>query len=261
MKKIIAILAILALVAALTVPAFAVEFTPSAENKDAPEVVQQTDADGNDVDVLVYDENGNLVPDTADYSVVITPSSRASAAPNAEIAEQLQEAKEQVGDADSVASLTSGMHVALSIAKAASSDAADQDVEMEDLVVYDLFDVTLMKDGDIVEDLDGSVTFSIQTTLTPDDMFFVLHNFEGDDWEVVENVSLDENGVLTITLTGFSPIAIVTVGQTAPAAAGDGAPTSPQTGESVSLWMILGVVFAAAAAVMFTVGRKSRTEA
>ena len=260
MKKIVAILAIIALIAAITVPAFAVEFTPSAENKDAPEVVSMTDEDGNEVDVLVYDEDGNLVSDTGAYSIVITPASRPQDAPTDEIADQLEEAKDQIEEADTVAELTSGMHIALRLAKAASSDAADQDVEMEDLVVFDLFDVTLMKGDDVVEDINGSITFSIQTTLTPDDMFFVLHNYADDDWEVVENISIDENGVLTITLTGLSPIAIIT---TAPVTADTdaGAPTSPQTGESVSLWLILGAAFAVASAVMFTAGRKSRNEA
>ena len=259
MKKIVAILAVIALVAALTVPALAVEFTPSAETKAAPEVVQQTDESGNSVDVIVYNEDGTVAEDTGEYTVVITSASNPSAAPSEEIAEQLADAKEQVQDADTVAELTSGMNVALQMAKAASADAADKEVNMDDLVVRDLFDVTIMKGGEIVEDI-GATTFTVKTNLKEDEMYFVLHNYADDEWEVVEDTSLAANGDLTITLTSRSPIAIVTPGTVA-AAAGDGAPTSPQTGENASLWLVLGIVFAAAAAVMFTVGRKSGSRA
>lgn len=259
MKKIVAILAVIALIAALTVPAFAVEFTPSAETKAAPEVVQQTDESGNAVEVIVYNEDGTVAEDTGEYSVVITSASNPSAAPSAEIAEQLADAKEQVQAADTVAELTSGMSVALQMAKASSTDAADKEVDMTDLVVRDLFDVTVMKGGEVAEDV-GATTFTVSTNLKQDEMYFVLHNYEEDEWEVVEDTSLAANGDLTITLNSRSPIAIITPG-TVTAAAGDGAPTSPQTGENASLLLILGLVFAAAAVVMFTVGRKSSSRA
>ena len=48
MKKFATMLLALLLTAALTVPAMATTFTPSSENKDAPEIISATFEDGTD---------------------------------------------------------------------------------------------------------------------------------------------------------------------------------------------------------------------
>lgn len=52
-KKIITMLLAVALVVATSVPAMAAEFTPSVENKPAPEVVTQTDSNGNECVAII----------------------------------------------------------------------------------------------------------------------------------------------------------------------------------------------------------------
>lgn len=156
MKKIVVILSAILLVVALAVPSFAAGFTPSVEQKGAPTVVSATDADGNAF---------------ADGEVIVTPVSAADSA-DAAIADGLKAAYEQIKAA---ATLTD---IAPSIGDYLKE--IDSEASVEDLVVRDLFDVSVT--GAAAES--GSVTVRFNLGLSQSTTLIVLHNYEGSNWEI-----------------------------------------------------------------------------
>ena len=235
---------------------------------EASENVESSDNEGNS-DVTVPSGEGDSetnVPDADEDTdaeeivLEVTAVSKADDAPTPELAEKLLSAAEKVKAADSVADLVPEIAEALEAAKAASTDAAQKEVVISDLVVHDLFDVSLLKNGEVIEVPEGgSFRFTIKTTLKPGDIFFVIHNYEGDKWELINDVVLAADGTLTVTVNSLSPFAIITVGAPAAPAFETGAnvPTSPQTGDSFpTMYLVFAVLFAAASAVFFIKARK-----
>lgn len=201
MKKLASLVSLALVLAMLTVSVSAANFTPSVEQKPAPTVTSATASDGSALEV------------------VVTPVSEKDSAVAAEITQKLEQAYAQVQAAATLSDLTPDIVTVLA--------QLDPSLDVTDLVVRDLFDISLT-DG---TDYDGAITVKIQTDLAEGTTVLVLHNYEGDQWEVLapEKVSLDSNGVLTITVDSLSPFAIV-VDSGASTIAG----TSPQTGETVS---------------------------
>lgn len=258
MKKILASCFALAACVFFTVSAFAANFTPSVEYKPAPEFVPITDANGNQVIAIITDADGNQIPIPEDVELVITPTSGKDASLVPEIQEMLTRAESQIAEADDLSALTPELAEALAALQA--DNPAFAQVALEDLVVQDLFDVSYVRNGITLEQLlqaGQRVTFALSTNLTEDDLFFVLHNYSGDQWEVVDDVTV-RDGVMTITLTSLSPIAIVVDGGSV-LATDDNGPTSPQTGAGRPVGYLIGAgVLGCAAVVFFCMGKKRK---
>ena len=225
MKKLATLVTLVLALAMLTVSASAANFTPSVERKPAPTVTSAVTADGTAIDL------------------VVTPVSAKDSAASPEIAEKLESAYAQIQAAASLTDLVPDIGTALS--------KIDSSLSVSDLVVRDLFDISYT-DG---SDATGSVTAKLQTDLAAGTPVLVLHNYEGTNWEVLptENVSLDNNGVLTITVDSLSPFAIVV-----PASANTSSGTSPQTGESISNAALLAsAAFIGLAGIFVVMSRKS----
>lgn len=264
MKRVLASLMVVltfVLMLGLTVPAFAADFTPSVESKPAPEIVSVLDSNGNPQQAIVTAEDGTEIEIPEGIELVITATSESDSTSVAEIQEMLAQAEAQIAEAANLGELTDELAPALEAAKEALQDEALQNVTIEDLVVQDLFDVSFVRDGKTLEQLlaEGqSVTFALQTNLTPNSLFFVLHNYSGTDWEVVDDVELQSDGVLRITLDSLSPVAIVTDGSVN-LEVNPSAPDSPQTGDVVpALYLMGAIVLGAAAVVLFVMARKQR---
>ncbi len=235
---------------------------------EAPETDETTDSEGNgNVTVPTGNEGSETTVPAADEGaganevvLEVTAVSKADDAPTSEIADQLIAAAETIKNADSVTDLVPEIAGALEVIKAASTDPAQKEVTIADLVVHDLFDVSLLKNGEVIEVPEGgSIRFSLKTTLKPGDIFFVIHNYEGDKWELINDVVLADDGTLTVTVNSLSPFAIISVGAPAAPAVESGAtvPVSPQTGDSFpTMYLVFAVLFAAASAVFFIKARK-----
>ena len=255
MKKVRLLASAVLLISLLTSNVFAAGFTPSVESQDAPAVdkVVVTDKDGNDV--VVGDED-----------IIVTPVSKADDAATEEISEALNAAMDDIQKADSLGDLASENG---SIKDDLQNALAGTDYTVDDLAVSDLFDVSVVGEtGDLIKDENTSVTLTFQVAVQSDEVLIVLHNYETGKWEVVDPslVKINDNGTVSVTLNSLSPIAFVTaVDQTDPKpepdpkpdtkpdsnkpAGGDGKPvTSPQTGETVNLYVVMAAVMLLAAA-------------
>lgn len=258
MKKILVSSLTLLLCLAMAVTAFAANFTPSVESKPAPELVMLTDSNGNQVSAIVTDAEGNEVALPEGVELVITPTSEKNTTPVDEISAMLLQAEEQIAKAANLGELTKEMLTALEEKKAANPAFAG--VALEDLVVRDLFDVSFVRDGKTLEQLlqaGYSVTFAVETDLTEEDLYFILHNHTEKEWEVVKDVQI-EDGIMTVTMGSLSPVAIVVNGGESLAVDPD-APSSPETGSSFPTGYLAGaIILAGAAVVLFVKARKQK---
>lgn len=230
MKKFASLLMAALLLVAMALPASAVDFTPSVQQKPAPSVETVTDASGNQVSAIIQDASGNEVAGVTADQMSITPVSGAANAP-AEIREQLEAAYEQIQNAASAADLVPDVDVASLLSAMGSSSS------VEDLVVRDVFDVSVS--GEAAEFLaqeGNAITIRFQLNIAPSSTLLVLHNYEGSNWEVIsdDKVVINNDGSVDVTFDSLSPVAFV-VDQTetdTSASTDDDAPTSPQTGDS-----------------------------
>lgn len=231
MKKFASLLMAALLLVAMALPASAaVNFVDSVEQKPAPTVETVTDASGNEVSAIIQDASGNEVHGVTADQMSITPVSGAANAP-AEIREQLEAAYEQIQNAASVADLVPDVDVASLLSAIGSSSS------VEDLVVRDVFDVSVS--GEAAEFLaqeGNAITIRFQLNIAPSSTLLVLHNYEGSNWEVIDDdkVVINNDGSVDVTFDSLSPVAFV-MDQTetdTSASTDDDAPTSPQTGDS-----------------------------
>ena len=231
MKKFASLLMAALLLVAMALPASAaVNFVDSVEQKPAPTVETVTDASGNEVSAIIQDASGNEVHGVTADQMSITPVSDLASAP-AEIREQLEAAYEQIQNAASVANLVPDVDVASILQTMGSSSS------VEDLVVRDVFDVSVS--GEAAEFLaqeGNAITIRFQLNIAPTSTLLVLHNYEGSNWEVIDDdkVVINNDGSVDVSFDSLSPVAFV-VDQTetdTSASTDDDAPTSPQTGDS-----------------------------
>ena len=244
MKRFLTCMLTLMLAVVLTVPALA-NFTPSVEAKPAPEVVEK-----DQIAAVIKDSTGATVDEITTLELVITPASEKNQAVAEKITDNLVRAEKQIADVEHLGHLTPEMEQALQQAKKENKIPHIDEVNVEDLVVRDLFDVSIVRDGQVIPVPDGhTVTFSIQTDLSDDELHFVLHNPVNHDWEVLEEAEAAHDGIITISVDSLSPFAIV-VDQATDLDVDPTAPSSPQTGESTSVLYAVGAVALLCAAVV-----------
>ena len=228
MKKIAVILSAILLVTALAVPTFAAGFTPSVEQKGAPAVSTVTDTNGNEVVGIVRDADSGEVYGVPSGELIVTPVSAADSA-EAAIADGLKAAYEQIQKAASLADIAPSIGDYL---KEIGSDAS-----VDDLVVRDLFDVTVK--GTAAEYLateGNTITVRFNVGISPSATLIVLHNYQGSDWEIIskDRVKQNADGTVDVTFDSLSPVAFVVDKQESTDTEKPGAdePSSPQTGDN-----------------------------
>lgn len=208
MKKLLSLSVAAILAVSMSISAMATNFTPSVEQKPAP-----------DVDTIeVKDENGNVVTTPAS-DLVVTPISESDEA-SEEIKTMLQNAKEQISNAESLTELTPDLDAVI-----------PEGMVADDLVVRDLIDVSVVGAAADILKANGSIAVKFKLGVDPDDFLAVLHNYEGSKWEVIpsDRVTIHENGDVTVIFTSLSPVAFV-VGKDAISIDENG-PASPDTAE------------------------------
>ncbi len=246
--KAIKVFAALTLVAAmLAMPVFAAETVPSIEYKDG---VQYVSADfGEDhahccklLIVPIFHVNLDEIIDEIEYNIDDDISEEMEGMIRTSLKNALQELKSNSledivdGFADAWVSLTGG-------------------APLENAIVTDLFEVVRICSEEGVFQTEGSVAFSFKVDgIKAGDTFMIIHKPTGYDKWVVEEYTVDESGVITMTVDKLSPFAIVKDSGKAPVAT----VTSPQTGvtEFTAVATVLGMAALAVGGVV--VGKKFR---
>lgn len=256
MKKLALFLVAAMMLFTLAIPASAdVKFTGSVEQKPAPTVEPITDENGNEVAAIIRDQNGNEVAGVDATQLTITPVSDLANAPE-EIREMLEAAYEQIQQAETIDDLVPDVDLNTVLQEMGSAASVD------DLVVRDVFDVSVS--GAAAEYLaqDGNnITFRFALNIAPTATLLVLHNYEGSNWELIDNdrVVINADGSVDVTFDSLSPVAfVVDKTETDTSVSTDAnAPTSPQTGDSTlppvagAGLMVLGCVAVASAVVVW----------
>ena len=256
MKKIRSLLLAGILVLSLSAPAFAAEFTPSVESKAAPEVVTQKDSSGNECAAIIYDADGKELVGVPTDDLIVTPVSSTDDTVSAEVKAALESAYEQLQSVSSLAELSSDLE---SVIKEVSAD-----LTLDDLVVRDLFDVTVT--GAYAEYLsqDGaSISIRFKLSADAESLAAVLHNVEGTTWETVSNDRITRNSDYTADVVFYSLSPVAFLFDAGKLDVDPDAPNSPQTGEpaSYAVWFAAGGVIIIAAVASVIVKKRSSKKA
>lgn len=219
----------IALTVSTTISAIAADFTPSVQGKEAPDIVITQDANGNEVAATVIDANGNIIKGVTIAEITVTPVAKADEA-SEEVREVLDKAYEQINSVASLTELVPEMPEFL-------EDISD-DLTVEDLVVRDLFDVTVDAETKALLEAGNSIRISFKLGVAADEFVICLHNYSENLWEVIDNDKVKNNGdgTVTVEFTSLSPIAFAvqnTKGNT-PVKAPDSVATSTTTDTEVN---------------------------
>lgn len=224
MKKLISLLAVLMLCAALLVPAYAAnEFKPSVEFKPAPEIVPVLDGEGNPALAMLVDEDGIVVDYIYehDYCLVVTPVARAEEDPIIP-----ESAKNTLLDV--YAKLTAGTMTL-------PYEKFNANLVSSNMVIRDLFDVTLLcvEHNEILERPDVDLVVTFRLGVDADKAVYPM-TYKNNDWN--PNVSSDNNGDGTVTCTfaHLCPVSFSVEGEQKPPVQ-----TGDPAGEQMNLWFIL----------------------
>lgn len=232
MKKLMTMFLALALAASLTVPALAT-FTPSVENKGAPEIVSATLADGTDVK----------------DSILVTPYARRGTAIDT-IKQSLEDAHKDVQNAGTMDKLIAEVNTWLA--------AKHAGVKAEDLLASDLFDVSYVDASGNVAALDQPVTITFKLTVPVDNVLLVLHK-NSSGWELMNKddtakyQKIDKYQV-KVTFDSLSPVVFAI--DSAEFHVDPNGPSSPQTGEISPVVVIAGMTIVAACAAAYVVRKE-----
>ncbi len=232
------------------------------KSKPAPEIVTQTDSEGRETKAIAYNEDYEeiggveyvqvevlgLEDDGEDHYIelVITPIAEEENAPHEDIKVMLEDSYAQVKRVDNVGELTEEVLVACD----------DLGLDVENLWVADLFDVSLIYDGaELIELPEGvKLKITIKTTYSPKQNIMLLHNIEGTNWEMVD-FTLSESGEISFLMDSLSVLAIVLDKDSIVDDGGEGHGESPKTGEGYGIfdYAVMSVALCLAAVTVYTV--------
>lgn len=251
MKKITVTLLALTMIVTMSITAMAAGFTPSIEGKEAPKTISVTNAAGETVAAIIYDANGKEVASIPVGALTVTPVSAAQQA-DAAIKNSLTAAYDQLNS-------TALDTIVPELGKAVQNYSAEMTIE--DLVVRDLFDVSL-DEAAMQQFRESGNTIKIQfdVNLPSDTLLLVLHNIEGTSWELIsdEKVVRNGDGSVTVEFDSLSPIAFLTDGGSI--AVDPNAPDSPQTDNAplpMLFWGTIGIGVIALAALVIIIRKRT----
>lgn len=248
MKKVIALLTVLVLCAALVVPAFAAnEFTPSVNNKPAPDVVPGTTPDGKTYIAELLDD----VKETVDYvwegDIVVTPISQV------DTSEKIPEAARDTMK-DVYVKLSSG-EMTIPYEQIYGSE-----MENKNMVIRDLFDVSFPSTS-CHEYLEPDNTFMRVTfdlgVAANQTVYATL--YKNGEWVSAEECKNNGDGTVTIVVEDFCPVAFsVEVESDKPVTPPQ---TGDQAGDNLYIWIIVAAVSLLAVVVLSVVYFKGNKKA
>ncbi len=228
MKKIAALLLSVVLVAATAVPAFAAGFTPSVENKGAPTVV--------DGSATIYKPNGEKETDVPNGDLIVTPVKDKNTTSYKDVGDRLNAAYNKL-KRTSLRSLCGVSTIG--------------GVSVDDLVVRDLFDVTVT--GNYTGKLGNGnylkITFKVSDASS---LVGALFSKNGDEWNIIDGTKMVKNadGTVTITIEDIGVVSFLYDNGKLPG--GSTGHYAPQTSDPT--WSIMGCVAAGGAVILAAVG-------
>jgi len=271
MKKALSIILAVAMIATMSISVLAVDFVGSIEAKTAPEVVKMkygnksygaliVDSQTGEIKegITLYDKNaGNTL-----LELYIGSVAEKSEAPLKEVSDSLTNAQQQIKNADNIGKLSAGLETKINNKIAEFFGNSSDKADISDLVVSDLFDVSIIRNKEILEQLENNqkITFTIKPSFTKNDFFMLLHNTSGTNWEVVNDVEWTEDGNLKVSVDSLSAFALV-VEKNADLPVDPDGPTSPQTNNRDNfkfLYIGLAVICVGASAFFIIKAKKSR---
>lgn len=237
LKKWIALIITAVLMALLAVPVVAAPASPSVTAKPVPVMPMMTDKNGNAVAGIIYnaagEEIGSILPD--DLKVT---SLAGGADVDSEILKVLTAAYEQLQSVKSLDELVPNLGSVL--------DQLAPGVAVQDLIIKDLFDISISPEAAALLAAGGTVEFQFELGIEPDEQMLVLHNLKGTDWEVIdpEHVINRGDGTLSVQFGSLSPIAFVSVPGAVSVDPENPEHKSPQTSDDTAWpWVAGAVVF------------------
>ena len=247
MKIFRTVLATIITAAILVTPVFAADDTKSPTQGDGPKVVAAKDANGNDI-------TGEIV------------TTRMGTTSNIDkINQYLNEAKKDLDAVNNKATdlqNVNGGTLEADLQKAL--DAQNANAKASDLKIQEVFDASYVEGGN-VKPLTGPVTITFETTVPANNAVVVIHNATTGKWEVIDASKVKvENGKVTVTLDSLSPIAFLTTpinpvatATATPTAKADSTVKSAQTGEYVTIYVLIIAAALAVAGVVCVKRAKS----
>ena len=274
MRKVLSILTVLLICLSLAVPAFATDavYVPSITAKPAPELDLSTQEGTGEPMIQVKDENKEVVHVSPVESLVITPVADVMADEGVRISEEASETlKEAFETLD-----TKGAEVFEEVPELVQM-VQEADIKVEDLVVMDLFDVSILNEEleEYVNVEGNSIELTFAMNIPADQVVYVMV-FKENKWQLAQSAVNNGDGTVTCVFEHFCPVAIltapiVTVEETeaaeeaAPeaetqAAAAPEAPAAPAAQEqSASFpWWVILVAAVVAIILVITKGKKSK---
>lgn len=230
MKRVVCLIAVMALCVALACPAFAAEddFVPSIPYKGAPDIVPVVDPEGNSV-IGIVTEKEEIIDYVEDHCLVVTPVAEA------EKSELIPEdAKEQLLDLydklkDGTMEIPYEKH--------------GKDLDKKDMVIRDLFDISwLCEDHPVIVAEDGVYLELIFDLGVDEDTDIYAMSYVDGEWIPVVELTNNGDGTVTVVFEDVGPVEFSVEQKSPPAATGDQM--------DITLWMILMVVSAAALVVL-----------
>ncbi len=205
MKKIISFVLVAALLAVMCVTVASAErFVESITYKPAPEIV----GSGDDRPVIGYvvDPNGNVVSTEYHDCIVITPVSEAETSERipADAAELLLDVYSEISaDGYKFASMSDELN------KMVASDLGEGN-DADDLVVRDLFDVTVLCDElkEKLAPVGNTLTLKFKVNVDKDTPVYVM-SYKGGKWAPIVKTVNNGDGTISCTFEDFCPVAFM----------------------------------------------------
>ncbi len=274
MKKIASVILAIAIMLTMSTSVLAANFVDSIEAKPAPKVVEIEDNSKFYGALLIDDQNQSTKSGASLYDenagsvglefVVISAAEKSQAALPA-ITKKIEDAEKQIKAVKNLGELTSGIDKSIQKVIDAFYGNSKDKISINDLVISDLFDASLIANKAQLESVPSGqkVRFMLKPSFTEDDFFVLLHNTDGSNWEVVDDVKWTPEGNLLVTADSLSAFAIA-VPKNADLPVDPNAPDSPQTSHENKanynfLYAGIAVLCAGAAIFFFVKSKKRRT--
>ena len=209
MKKVVSLVVAVVLCMMLAVPAFAttVGFVPSITAKPAPGLVGTTN-------LQVKDESGKVVFTAPVVDLVITPvadvqKEDADYQVPEEVAQQLRDLYAQM--TETTFNVTEEVPELETYLESQGLDAA----VAENMVVTSLFDITVLSDDlkDYLSVEGNTIDLTFEADIPEDHTPVVMVYVEG-KWEVLEGVTVNNDGTITCNFADVGPVSILMVPNT-----------------------------------------------
>lgn len=259
-KKVLSIVLAVFLVATMSVTVLANGFTKSAEKKPVPEIIHQKGSDGKDYIAILVDKDGKEIIGIPDgYLRVFPISDIATLNPklSKEEVKIFEDAAEQIRNTEYVKDLCPELK---SILKRLYPDLDLDTLRVSDLLYFDVEGVYaeyLAQEG-----VSMRIRFKLDTDSSS--LIAILFNNGGTIWKAInnDNITRGEGGIVDVLVGNEGVYAFLRDSGELPPTNPDG-PSSPDTGDNTTLWMVLGAagIVALLTALFFAVKKHSAQKA